>query len=340
MSNEITKGKTSEVASKIEELSLYKKTVIDAVAAKVHSYIQNGELNLPPDYSVNNAIKSAWLVLQTTVDKDKNPALQVCTRNSVANALLDMIVQGLNPTKKQNYFVVYGKQLICMRSYFGSMAVAKMVEPKVYDFAFAVVYEGDKFKYGIKNGKKTVSEHTQDIDNVDKTKIKAAYCIALDKEGNPLRTEIMTFADIKQSWKQSIIHPINEKGEIKIDTTHEKFTEAMALRTIINKTCKIIINASSDNALLLERINKNEDIADAATAQVEIDENANKGEILEIETAETTEDNEKLLHDTAQNIICPEGGVKVTEADCQACTTVATCPMWTAGKAKKKLPGF
>ncbi len=322
------KEEVKKTEGKVSELALYKKDVVDAVAAKVHSYIQNGELNLPPNYSVNNAIKSAWLVLQTTQDKDKNLALQVCTRNSVANALLDMIVQGLNPAKKQNYFVVFGKQLICMRSYFGSMAVTKMVEPKVSDFSFAVVYEGDKFKYGIVNGKKIVTLHEQDIKNVDKTKILAAYCIALDKEGNPLRTEIMTFADIKQSWKQSIMHPINEKGEIKLDTTHEKFTEAMALRTVINKTCKIIINASSDNALLLERINKNEDIADAAIAQVEIEENANKGEILEIETTDSI---------TEEDLIdCPDGGVKVTKDQCMECVTLKTCP---AHQTKKK-PSF
>jgi recombination protein RecT len=38
--------------------------------------------------------------------------LQACTRDSIANALLDMAVQGLNPAKKQGYFIAYGKQLV------------------------------------------------------------------------------------------------------------------------------------------------------------------------------------------------------------------------------------
>jgi hypothetical protein len=54
----------------------------------------------------------------------------------------------------------------------------------------------------------------------------------------------------------------------------------MALRTVINKACKIIINASSDNALLLERINRSEDLADAAAVQAEIMEKANTGSVV------------------------------------------------------------
>jgi recombination protein RecT len=263
-------------------LAMAKRTIVDVVAAKVTQFIANGELNMPENYSVNNAIKAAWLILQGTMDKDNKPALEVCTKDSIANALLDMVVQGLNPMKKQNYFIVYGKTLTCQRSYFGSMAVAKMVQPKVDDFAFAVVYQGDTFKYGIKNGKKTVTEHTQTIENVDKKKIIAAYCIALDKSGEPFRTEIMTIEEIQQAWKQSKMNPFDDKGNLKEYSTHGKFTGEMALKTVINRTCKAIINASSDNALLLERINKNDELADRAEVEAEIEEEANKGEIIEI----------------------------------------------------------
>jgi recombination protein RecT len=171
------------------------------------------------------------------------------------------------------------------------MAVAQMVNPRIREFAYAVVYEGDTFKYGIKNGKKIVTVHEQDIKNVDKAKIVAAYCIALDKEGNPLRTEIFTIAEIHQAWKQSKMKPINDNGTVNENSTHGKFAAEMALKTVINKCCKGIINASSDNALLLERINRNEDLADRAEVESEIEEMANAGEVLEIEAnpGETTE---------------------------------------------------
>lgn len=261
------------------------KDVVEMVAQKVHAFISNGELHLPQHYSPDNALKSAWLILQQTKDKENRPALQVCTRDSVANALLDMIVQGLNPGKKQGYLIVYGTQLVFQRSYFGSMAVAQMVNSEIKEFASAVVYEGDVFKYGIKNGKKIIQEHEQELSNVDKKQIKAAYCIALDKNGDPLRTEIMTIDEIKQAWKQSKMNPIDDKGNIKAGSTHDKFSADMALKTVINKTCKVIVNASSDNHLLLDRINRNEDLADRAAVSAEIEEKANQGPVLEMAQA-------------------------------------------------------
>ena len=284
-----TTEKGTVVKTQQKTLTTAEPTIVDIVAKNINKLIDNGELFLPQNYNVSNALKSAWLVLQSTLDKDQHSALEVCTRQSIANALLDMIVQGLNPIKKQNYFIVYGKTLTCQRSYFGSMAVAQMVNPKIGEFAFAVVYEGDTFKYGIVNGKKTVTLHEQEISNIDKKKLVAAYAIALDKEGNPFRTEIMTIEEIHQAWKQSKMSPIDEKGNVKDSSTHGKFAADMCLKTVINKCCKLIINTSSDNALLLDRINKNEDLADRAEVEAEIEENANTGAVLEIEAGKQEE---------------------------------------------------
>jgi len=77
-------------------------------------------------------------------------------------------------------------------------------------------------------------------------------------------------------------NPFDDKGELKASSTHGKFARDMALRTVINKVAKFIINASSDNALLLERINQAEDIADAAVVQEEIEEKANTGTLIMI----------------------------------------------------------
>jgi len=275
---------TSQAPAKQESpLALMKRTVIDVVAEKARKFVENGELNLPANYSINNAIKAAWIIMQTVEDKNHNKALSVCTQNSIANSLLDMIVQGLNPMKKQCYFIVYGTTLACQRSYFGSMAIAKMVEPRIDDFAFAVVYEKDIFKYGIQNGKKTIVEHSQDIKNVDKDNIIAAYCIALNKEGGSYKTEIMTIDEIHQAWKHSKMNPFDDKtGKIKDGSTHEKFTGEMALKTVINRCCKAIINASSDNALLLERIRKNDELIDRSEVDEEIDEQENLGDVIDV----------------------------------------------------------
>jgi len=281
------------------------KSVVDIVSEKVNEFLKSGQLDLPRNYSLDNALKSAYLTLNTVQDKDKKPVMTdgkltgVCTKASIANAVLDMVVQGLNPGKKQCYFIVYGQTLTCRRSYFGSMAVADMVNPSIKDWGYDVVYEGDDFSFGIHNGKKAVIEHVQKLENMDKLKIIAAYAMALDEKGDPIKTEIMTIEEIHQAWKMSSTTPFDDKGELKATSTHGKFARDMALRTVINKVAKFIINASSDNALLLERINRNEDLADAAAVQVEIEDRANTGSVImipeekvQIEEKKTTPEDE------------------------------------------------
>jgi len=269
------------------------KSVVDIVSEKVNEFLKSGQLDLPRNYSLDNALKSAYLALNTVEDKDHRPVMTdgkltgICTKASIANAVLDMVVQGLNPGKKQCYFIVYGNALSCRRSYFGSMAVAEMVNPAIKDWGYDVVYEGDTFKFGILNGKKSVVEHVQALEDMDKVKIIAAYAMALDKDGRPVKTEIMTIEEIHQAWKMSPTTPFDNKGELKESSTHGKFARDMALRTVINKVAKFIINASSDNALLLERINRADNLADAATVQAEIEEKANTGSLIMIPEEKT-----------------------------------------------------
>src|SRR5690606_24795455 len=163
---------------------------VDVVANKVREFQERGELHLPANYSPENAMKSAWLILQSTVDRNQRPALEVCTRDSIANALLDMVVQGLNPMKKQGYFIVYGNQLVFQRSYFGTMAVTKRVTGAKDIFA-QVVYEGDEFEFEITRGKKRVLKHVQTLQSISTGKIVAAYCTIIFPDDSEF-TDIMT----------------------------------------------------------------------------------------------------------------------------------------------------
>ncbi|MFZ2809432.1 MAG: RecT family recombinase [Desulfosalsimonadaceae bacterium] len=330
-------------------IALMKRTVADAVAKKVDEFIKNREIDLPASYSVGNALKAAWLILQETVDRNKNKALDVCTKDSIANAMLDMVVQGLNPIKNQVYFIVYGKTLTAQRSYFGSMAVAKMVQPEIDEFAYAAVYDGDTFKYSIKNGKKTVVEHEQEFGNVDKKNIVGAYAIALDKAGDPIRSEIMTIAEIKQAWDQSPMHPVDAKGEVKADSTHGKFTADMAQKTVVNKLCKQIVNASSDKALLLERMNRAADLSDRAEAEAEIEEQANTGEVLDItpEPAQIENTKQEDAEEMAPGPCPDKPEVTYLKSHCDnKCAKRKGCPAWpieekeTTVKTKERSPGF
>jgi recombination protein RecT len=266
-------------------LSLIKKDTVDVVAAKIRQFQQSGELHLPANYSAENAMKSAWLILQSTVDKNGKPALEICTKDSIANALLDMVVQGLNPAKKQCYFIVYGNKLVCQRSYFGSMHLAKEVAG-AKDIYAAVVYQGDDFEYAIERGRKRILKHVQKIENIRNDKIIAAYCVIEFGDDRPPYTEIMTIDQIRQAWKQSQLYREDGNG------THQKFTDQMAIKTVINRACKALINSSNDNNLFLRSFNRADEMVSEHEVEEEIAANANK-DVLDVKFEDAPEEAEE-----------------------------------------------
>jgi recombination protein RecT len=259
---------TADKANKGNALALIKKDVVDVVGKKVQEFVSRGELHLPPNYSVENAMKSAWLILQNTFDKDKRPVLQVCTKDSIANALLDMAVQGLNPAKKQGYFIAYGKQLVFQRSYFGTMAVTKRVAGAKDIFA-EIVYKGDEFEYTIKNGNKYITKHVQRIENVDPGNIVAAYCTIIFDDDRQF-TDVMTWPEIQKAWSKSKMNPEKE------GSTHKEFAQEMARKTVINRACKRYLNSSDDGSLLMYHVNRADELTAEAEVEAEIEENANQ----------------------------------------------------------------
>jgi recombination protein RecT len=260
-----------------------KKETIDIVTAKVKEFQNKGELFFPANYIPENALKSAWLLIQETLDKDKKPALSVCTKESIANSLLSMVIQGLNPDKKQCYFIVYGDKLTLQRSYFGSMAVAKEVNENIDDIYGMVVYEGDELEYEIRRGKRYVTKHTQKLENIKKDKIVAAYASIVYLDGKE-EYIIMTMDEIKQAWKQSKMYPIDDKGNIKAGSTHEKFTADMCIKTVINKACKPIINSSSDRNIVAKYASMTDSESHEAEVDEEIQHHANS-EVIDVDSS-------------------------------------------------------
>ena len=263
-----------------------KNDVVDVVTKKIQVFQEKGELSLPEDYSPGNAMQSAWLKLQEVQDRNKKPALEVVTKSSVANALLDMVVQGLNVSKTQGYFIVYGNKLVFQRSYFGTMAVTKRVTgAKSIDAR--VIYEGDEVDYEVKAGKVVNLTHKQKFGNIDNNKIIGAYCV-IEFPNDESYTEIMTMAEIRKSWEKSM-----SKGKGGV---HNDYTQEMAKRTIITRTCKNFINSSDDSSLIIEHF-KNQDgaIKEAEVAE-EIEDNANT-EYFDAQYTEVNEDGEIINHE-------------------------------------------
>ena len=274
------------------QLAMVKKDTVDVVAKKVKEFQENNELHFPANYSPENAMKSAWLLLQDVKTGKNNgykPALEVCTKDSIANSLLDMVVQGLNPAKKQGYFIVYGNKLTFQRSYFGTMAVTKRVTgAKSIDAA--VIYEGDEVTYEMINGRIHKLEHKQKFGNIDKDKIIGSYCVITQADGSTY-TELMTIDELRKAWSKSSYWGENQTEEKK-GTTHEEFRQEMAKKTVINRACKKFMNSSDDGSLMFQHINREDDLED--DLQNEIDDKANS-EIIDIEVTDVPEDEPEVV---------------------------------------------
>lgn len=240
-----------------------KREMVDSVLSKIASMEEAGEISFPPDYNPGNALRSAWLQIQETKDLNDRPALEVCTKDSIANAMLNTVIQGLSPAKKQIYYIVYKNQLQAQRSYFGTVAVTKRV-PGVKDVWADVVYEGDTFRAEKDCGNWRIVEHDSSLENIDPEKIKYAYAI-VEREGKEPYTEIMTWAQIQQSWA---------KSRSKAQTVHKEFPDQMAKRTVINRACKMFFNASDDSDQLIDAFNATGDRIEVEAHDVPVAEKA------------------------------------------------------------------
>lgn len=247
------------------EIKKFEEKTVDSVLNRIAEFTTSGELRLPPNYSVENAVRSAWLVLQDVTDHDKKPALEVCTKESIANAFLEMVIKGLSVVKKQGYLIVYGKKLEFEESYIGTIAIAKR-DAGIEEVNGVVIYKGDVFEYEINSetGRKKITKHIQKLENINPDHIIGAYAIVNFKDGT-FDTEVMTMSQIRLAWVQG-----NAKGN---SPAHKNFPDQMAIKTVIGRALKIKIGSSDDSELM-----KNDDTTSASVKET-IKEKANKKEL-------------------------------------------------------------
>ncbi len=249
-----------------QQLANLEKNVADSVLTRVSQLQEMGEIVLPPNYSPANALKAAWLMLLDVIDKNSKPALEVCTKQSVANALYEMVTKGLSVVKKQCYFVVYGNKLELEDSYIGKIAVAKR-DANVREVNAVTIYKDDEFEYEIdiqNGGRKKVIKHIQRLQNIDMSKIVGAYAI-VSYNDDSTDTEVMTIDQIRKSWEQG-----GSKGK---SGAHTNFTDQMAEKTVIGRALKIPVN-STDDSVILSGSDKV-----ASGVKSEIQSNANREEL-------------------------------------------------------------
>lgn len=213
------------------------KDVSDAVMARINDMTDKQELVLPEGYNAGTALRSALLLIQETKDKNGKTALEVCTKASITNTLLNMCIQGLQPSKRQCYFIVYGNQLQLFRSYFGTQAALRRAVPSVGKIVTDLVHEGDDVEFGTSpfGERYAVRVITDPITNIDRP-IVYGFCNIFDLNGNLMASTLMTWKDIQKSWSKT-----RSGGQ-----TQKEFPEEMAKRTLINRACKHILNSSTE----------------------------------------------------------------------------------------------
>jgi recombination protein RecT len=232
---------TPNTQNKSLALKKMQEETVNNVLERVQMLKEAGDLHLPEHYSAGNALKLAWLNLQTVQDRSKRPVLESCTKDSICNALLEMTIKGLSVSKKQGYFIAYGNQLTFQPDYRGNLAIAKR-DVGVLEVNAQVIYEGDEYVTRIdERGVKQLERHITKLDNINLGKIKGAYAVVVFNGGRT-KLEDMTLDMIKKAWEQGAAG--GKSG------AHLNFTDQMCKKTVINRALKIEIGSSDDSEIM------------------------------------------------------------------------------------------
>lgn len=258
-------------------LAEVKKDISTQVLAKIDAFEKSGELTLPKDYKAENALKSAYIMLSDP----KNNILEKCDKSSVAEALLKMVVYGVSPIKKQCYFIPYGNKLECSISYAGNIAIAKRYG-KLKAIKGNAIFEGDTFEFEVDqtSGRRKITKHIQTLESVGTNKIKGAYAVYELNDGT-VDVEVMSINQIQTAW--------NQGGSKGASPAHKNFADQMAIKTVLNRACKLLIS-SSDDSVLYDPLEEDENAIDVTDANVkhEIKTKANKETLDFSKTEEAT----------------------------------------------------
>ena len=241
------------------------KEVTEMVLARVNDMVSTVAIKMPEGYAHENAVRSAFLILSDTKDKDGKSVLETCTKASIANAILRMTIQGLNPYKHHGSFISYGGKLSFQEEYAGWKVLAKRYA-NVKEIFHTVVFEGDIFEYEITDGRKLITKHIQKPENINLDKIKYAYATAIFEDGSK-ESEVMTMEQVRASWMMGAA-----KGQ---SPAHRNFPDRMAAKTVSNRLCRNLVNATDDGEVFDHLTNEEDENTPKkpleATTRVNID---------------------------------------------------------------------
>jgi recombination protein RecT len=171
----------------------------------------------------------------------------------------------------------------------GNIATAKRYNPNIADIKARAITKGEDFEFEFKQetGAVVILKHKQTLESIGNKEIIGAYSLIYYKDGKFEVGDIMNIEQIRQAWNQGAM-----KGG---SPAHKNFPDEMSKRTVINRTCKRLINTSSDAILMDDELLDEELPTDTAkvnlTAEKEKFANA---KVIEFEELETEQPIEKI----------------------------------------------
>lgn len=215
-----------------KKTELAKSSLVEEIAlSKINQYVELGMV-LPENFNPTNSLKKARMMLNDMKIQGK-PVLEVCTKESVIQCLIDSCCKGLDYSEMQVYFIPRANIMTNLESVYGRIARAKRAS-RYYKPIVQYVHEGDDFQIGVDvtNGKTIIKKHETSLDNLDKP-IVAAYTFVTD-DNNDTEVFIMTKREWLTSWKKS-----SNGGAVA-----KEFERDMIFRTIIKKSTKSLVNSN------------------------------------------------------------------------------------------------
>jgi len=254
------------------------KTIADSLLASIDNLAKQGQLVFPDKYPVGNQIKLIYSTIAQT------GVLATVSAESVGQAIVEAILQGLEIDKDQCYFIKRGNKLTMFRSYYGDCKVAR--ETGLVKEIFArPIYQDDTYDMdpNEETGLMEIKNHKTNLANLDK-EIVGGYAWAVMTDGTK-RYCIMTWKEIQAAWAKSSDPSRNVQKD---------FPQEMCKRTTIRRLVKMLFNTASSN--LSDKANSIIASYNRTTAE-EYD----------------NEEPKKETKSSVKNVVCDENGVPVEE---------------------------
>lgn len=251
------------------------KRVINQAISQYTEMIENKAFDLPENYSYKNAIQQTRYLLTKPAESGKNQGkaiIDFCTPASILQSVMEMAQKGLNPDKKQCYFIPYGNNCTLSVSYQGNVALAKRNGEDIGEIYGYAVYKNDEFEleFNIKKGVFEIKKYVPKVAEWKKSDIVGAFAIITDKKGEVKYTEYMTMEQIKSAWAMGAA-----KGN---SPAHRNFPDQQAIKTVKSRAVKSFVNTADDSEIV-----NNESQSIAYTDKSFNNELENKANKLELE---------------------------------------------------------